>query len=155
MKGKDLIKMGFKPGPAVGVALLLIPKASAHLNPHQIKRELKAVLGNLDSYLVTLNDGRNPYHRAAGYIHHEPDGVIAIDQKGGGKALAETRLYVYPDTDTCTLYLLLLGDKNSQKRDIQDCREFVASIRKLKEADHDEGQQETVPERRPDDAPSD
>jgi tRNA-splicing ligase RtcB len=44
MKGKDLIKMGFKPGPAVGVALLLIPKAAEHLNPHQIKRELKAVL---------------------------------------------------------------------------------------------------------------
>jgi tRNA-splicing ligase RtcB len=44
MKGKDLIKMGFKPGPSVGVALLLIPKAAEQLNPHQIKRELKAVL---------------------------------------------------------------------------------------------------------------
>lgn len=44
MKGKDLIKMGFKPGPSVGVALLLIPKAAEQLNPHQIERELKAVL---------------------------------------------------------------------------------------------------------------
>jgi tRNA-splicing ligase RtcB len=44
MKGKDLIKMGFKPGPAVGVALLLAAKAAEHLNPHQLKRELKAVL---------------------------------------------------------------------------------------------------------------
>ncbi|CAA9412600.1 MAG: RNA-2',3'-PO4:RNA-5'-OH ligase [uncultured Phycisphaerae bacterium] len=46
MKGKDLIKMGFKPGPSVGVALLLIPKAAEHLNPHQLKRELKAVLAD-------------------------------------------------------------------------------------------------------------
>lgn len=44
MKGKDLIKMAFKPGPSVGVALLLIPKAAEQLNPHQIERELKAVL---------------------------------------------------------------------------------------------------------------
>lgn len=46
MKGKDLIKMGFKPGPAVGVALLLIPKAAEALDPYQIKRELRAVLND-------------------------------------------------------------------------------------------------------------
>jgi tRNA-splicing ligase RtcB len=44
MKGKDLIKMGFKPGPAVGVALLLIAKASEELDRQALKRELKAVL---------------------------------------------------------------------------------------------------------------
>src|SRR5690348_7538750 len=46
MNGKDLIKLGFKPGAAIGVALRLIPEAAKHLNEVQIRRELKAVLAN-------------------------------------------------------------------------------------------------------------
>jgi tRNA-splicing ligase RtcB len=46
MTGKDLLQLGFAPGPAVGVALLLIPEASKHLDEEGIKRELKAVLDN-------------------------------------------------------------------------------------------------------------
>ena len=46
MKGKDLIKMGFKPGPAVGVAMLLIPKAAETLDRAAIERELRAVLAD-------------------------------------------------------------------------------------------------------------
>jgi tRNA-splicing ligase RtcB (3'-phosphate/5'-hydroxy nucleic acid ligase) len=46
MNGKDLIKLGFKPGAAIGVALRLIPEAAKHLNEVQIRRELKAVLEN-------------------------------------------------------------------------------------------------------------
>ena len=46
MTGKDLLQLGFEPGPAVGVALLLIPEASRHLDEEGIKRELKAVLDN-------------------------------------------------------------------------------------------------------------
>jgi tRNA-splicing ligase RtcB len=46
MTGKDLIQLGFRPGPAVGVALLLIPEASKHLDAEGLKRELLAVLEN-------------------------------------------------------------------------------------------------------------
>src|SRR3954468_6054297 len=46
MKGKDLIKLGFKPGPAVGAALLLIPKAKEALGHEGMIRELKAVLAD-------------------------------------------------------------------------------------------------------------
>jgi tRNA-splicing ligase RtcB len=46
MKGKDLIKLGFKPGPAIGAALLLIPKAEQALGYHAMLRELKAVLAD-------------------------------------------------------------------------------------------------------------
>ena len=42
--------------------------------------------------------------------------------------MAATRLYVYPDPATETLYLLLLGDKESQREDIQDCKRFVKQI---------------------------
>jgi tRNA-splicing ligase RtcB len=46
MNGKDLIKLGFKPGASIGVALRLIPEAAQHLNEVQIRRELQAVLEN-------------------------------------------------------------------------------------------------------------
>ena len=46
MTGKDLIKLGFKPGPAMGVALRLIPKAQEELSKPEVRRELKAVLEN-------------------------------------------------------------------------------------------------------------
>src|SRR5579864_8532274 len=46
MTGKDLLELGFEPGRAVGVALLLIPGAAKHLDEAGIKRELKAVLEN-------------------------------------------------------------------------------------------------------------
>src|SRR4051812_6778967 len=44
MTGKDLIKLGYKPGPAIGVALRLIPPALKALGHKDLKRELKAVL---------------------------------------------------------------------------------------------------------------
>jgi tRNA-splicing ligase RtcB len=46
MTGKDLMKLGFKPGQAVGVALRLIPVASKHLDEEGIRRELTAVLSD-------------------------------------------------------------------------------------------------------------
>ena len=46
MTGKDLIKLGFKPGAAIGVALKLIPEAAKHLDDEAIRKELKAVLEN-------------------------------------------------------------------------------------------------------------
>lgn len=46
MTGRDLLNLGFSPGRAVGVALLLIPEASKHLDDESIRRELKAVLDN-------------------------------------------------------------------------------------------------------------
>ena len=46
MTGKDLIKLGFKPGEAVGVALRLIPEASKHLDEEGLRRELTAVLSD-------------------------------------------------------------------------------------------------------------
>ena len=58
-------------------------------------------------------------------------GVIAIDQKGKGKSLAQMRMYVYPDVDSKTIYLLVIGDKKSQQSDIRYCNGFVQEIRKL------------------------
>lgn len=101
-------------------------------------RELQAVLDNLDTYSLTLASGVKPLQIQHGFLHREPQGVVAIDQKGGGKNLTQTRLYVYPDTDTETLYLVTLGDKRSQKTNLDHCRAIVAALRERQETETDE-----------------
>jgi hypothetical protein len=101
-------------------------------------RELTAVLDNLDTFLGALKAGAKVQHARFGFIHVEQHGVLAIDQKGGGKSLAQTRLYVYPDADTETLYILTLGDKRSQHQDIKTCNNFVAALKSEKDrGDHE------------------
>jgi hypothetical protein len=125
-------------------------------------RELTAVLDNLDTFHQALNSGVKPRQARFGFIHVEPSDVLAIDQKGGGAKLAQTRLYVYPDAESEVLYLLTLGDKRSQHQDIENCRHFVEQIREW--AEEGEGNahgQETDRDReddaheRPTDGPSD
>lgn len=93
--------------------------------------ELAAALSNLDFYFEALNRLGNSMLIKAGYIHPELNGIIAIDQKGGNKKvkLKQTRLYIYPDTQNKTLYLLTIGDKNSQKMNIKFCVNTVKQIR--------------------------
>ena len=93
------------------------------------RRELKNLLLNLQVYLDALNAGATPVQIQRGFIHHEPHGVLAIDQRGEGKGLKEFRLYVYPDLEQQKLYLLALGDKNTQKSDITLCIQWVLGFR--------------------------
>jgi hypothetical protein len=93
-------------------------------------RELVATLDNLDTFFKTLQNGVKPGQAKFGFIHPEPLGVLAIDQKGGGKSLAQMRAYVYPDEDEEILHLLTIGDKKTQDDDIQECKNFVAQMRK-------------------------
>src|SRR3954470_8524910 len=46
MNGSDLITMGFPPGPAIGLALRLIPQATRKLDDESVERELRAVLAD-------------------------------------------------------------------------------------------------------------
>lgn len=94
-------------------------------------RELAAVLENLQRYQDALNDGGRPETIQFGFIHHEPKGVKAIDQKGGGNKLKQTRLYTYAYLDGETLYLITLGDKKTQPADIKRCNKFVDTLIKL------------------------
>lgn len=94
------------------------------------RRELEAVLRNLQTYMEALRAGNKPMQIKFGFVHVEPNGVFAIDQKGGVGKLAQTRLYVYPNTDTEILHLLTLGGKGYEQRtDIQLCKDFVAQLK--------------------------
>ena len=92
--------------------------------------EATAVLNNLDTYLKTLASGIKPGVINVGWIHREPEGVVAIDQKGGGPYLRQTRLYLYANEKNETVYLISIGDKNSQKNDLKDCRNFIKKHRR-------------------------
>ena len=93
--------------------------------------ELAAIITNFNCYFETLRDLGNPLQVTHGFIHHEPEGIKAIDQKGGCKKnkLQQTRLYIFPHIETKTLYLLGIGNKTAQKEDIKKCRDFVRKIK--------------------------
>jgi len=108
------------------------------------KAELTAVLNNLTTFVLSLRSGRKPKPFAYGFLHAEPSDIIAIDQKGAGSKLAATRLYVYPEIVTNTLYLPTIGGKPSQPADIEDCKRFVAQIKAespRREGGSDEGEE--------------
>ena len=92
--------------------------------PKKHRRELLAVHNNLDTFLMALNQGAKLEQARFGFIHTEPRGVLAIDQKGGGSSLKETRLYVYADTKAELVHLITLGDKNSARLRKFRCSRF-------------------------------
>ena len=87
--------------------------------------ELAAVLRNLKRYLGLLEGARNSRAVQAGFLHSEGKGIIAVDQKGGGGNLQETRLYTYADEAKKVLYLITVGNKNEQPADVELSKNFV------------------------------
>ena len=100
------------------------PDIEKRVKKHQKKhsRELQNIFDNLDTFFKCLQAGASSGQIHRGFIHPEPSGVLAIDQKGKGSHLKEFRLYIYPDEESETLHLITLGDKNSQSDDIQLCK---------------------------------
>ncbi len=91
---------------------------------------LTALLNNLDTFIELLNSNIPLIQIRFGWLHSEPKGVLAITEKGGhGKALKASRLYCYPDKINKILYLITIGDKNSQKNDIKLCTQFIKQLR--------------------------
>ncbi len=90
--------------------------------------ELAAVLRNLKRYIALLEVAPNPRAVQAGFLHPESMGIVAVDQKGGGGNLQETRLYTYAGQAKDLLYLITIGNKNEQSVDIELSKRFVESI---------------------------
>jgi len=88
-------------------------------------RELAAVLNNLGRYIDLLNRSKKAACAEAGYLHGEGAGVVAIDQKAGGKSLQETRMYIFANEAEKVLYLITIGNKDSQHDDVLYSRDFV------------------------------
>ncbi|MGA8659219.1 MAG: hypothetical protein WB586_24075 [Chthoniobacterales bacterium] len=65
---------------------------------------------------------------SAGFIHPEGRGIVALTQQGFKPKQPPTRLYLYPAQDSKTVYLITIGDKDTQSQDIQDCNEFIRTL---------------------------
>src|SRR5205809_31655 len=84
------------------------------------KKELAAVLANLEMVRESLERGLTIEQVSSfGFVHHEPQGVLAIDQKGGGNDLRQTRLYILVQICGECIKLLTIGDKATQHEDIK------------------------------------
>jgi hypothetical protein len=80
--------------------------------------ELSAVLRNLERTMTLLANSPHPRTIQAGFLHPEPHGMVAVDQRGGAGRLQETRLYCYAHAGSRTVHLLGIGDKSSQPADL-------------------------------------
>jgi len=92
-------------------------------------RELAAVIVNLERVVGSLKEGVKPLQLLKlGFVHKETGGVMAVDQKGGGAKLTQTRLYFYVDEIDRVVRVLAIGDKNSQSEDNKICAAHVAAL---------------------------
>jgi hypothetical protein len=97
--------------------------------------ETEAVLTNLQTALDVLNETNSVQKvRELNFARKEPDGIIAFDSRGvklkrTGTKLKATRLYVYAVEINQTLYLLRIGDKDSQRQDLITSRNAVRMLK--------------------------
>ena len=92
-------------------------------------KEFQNVFQNLDTYKKTLDEGVSleQAKRTLPFIHNEKNGLLAIDQrppKGG----FQLRLYIYPHEQTQTIYVITIGDKQTQQNDIKTGHQFIQAL---------------------------
>jgi hypothetical protein len=97
--------------------------------------EAKAVMANLETFFVLLNEtNKIQQAKQLNFVRREPDGIVALDSRGAkrekqqGTKLKATRLYVYAVEIRSVLYLLRIGDKDSQSIDLKRCKALVKKI---------------------------
>jgi len=97
--------------------------------------EAMAVMANLETFHCVLSETNNVQGaKLLNFVRKEPDGIIALDSRGApkekkGTKLKATRLYVYAIEVNSTLYLLRIGDKDSQAQDLKTCKKMVKKLR--------------------------
>ena len=65
-----------------------------------------------------------------GPLRYESDGIFRLSQQGGGKGLAQVRLYFAIDEAEKILYLLYLGTKTQQFQDIKQAKKELKQLKK-------------------------
>lgn len=56
-------------------------------------------LVNAQTYFEAVRNGLHPMHVNAGFIHPELGGAVAVDERGSGKKLHGTRLYLFAEIE--------------------------------------------------------
>jgi hypothetical protein len=86
------------------------------------------LFANLDRVLGILREGRKIGSFQIGFFRPEGEGVFRIGQTGVPSA-KESRLYVYPNEQNHTRYVLSIGIKDGQSRDIGEAKTIVREIK--------------------------
>lgn len=91
--------------------------------------ETQHMLANSRKLLEALNNNIPICNITAGFIHNEPRGIKAVDQKGPIKGkLKQTRLYIYPDLNERKAHFICAGDKQSQPKDIKFAKKYIDKL---------------------------
>ena len=89
--------------------------------------EYKSLFANLSKIVGLLDSGHKIGGFNVGFFRSEGNEVYRIGQTGVPHA-KESRLYIYPDQSIKTLYILTIGDKDSQQDDINTSKTIVSKI---------------------------
>lgn len=85
-------------------------------------REMTQMLANLHRYHEVLEEANNPLLLTnLSFVHREVSGTHAITQQPLHSA-TQTRLYAYCFIRDKKIHLICIGDKHSQHRDNQFCK---------------------------------
>jgi hypothetical protein len=91
-------------------------------------REYASLFANLDKINGLLESGNKIGGFNVGFFRSEGGDVYRIGQTGVPSA-KESRLYVFPDQLNRIMYVLGIGTKDTQDRDINDAKAAVTKIR--------------------------
>lgn len=92
------------------------------------KEEYESVFANLDKVKGFLSAGEKVGEFKLHFFRSEGGGLYRISQSNLPKNSYETRLYLYPDEERKVIYILGIGGKSSQKKDISNCKRIIGRI---------------------------
>ncbi len=95
--------------------------------------EYASLFANLAKIQGLLRSGHKVGGFHVNFFRSEGHEVYRIGQTGVPGAL-ESRLYVYPDSESKTLHILEIGEKSGQQADIKSAKKKVVEIQKQKSA---------------------
>jgi putative component of toxin-antitoxin plasmid stabilization module len=91
-------------------------------------REYASLFRNLEKVKRILQQGNKLGSFQIGFFRSEGEGVFRIGQTGVPSA-KESRLYVYPDEQNQTMYVLTIGTKDEQPEDINEAKKLARCIK--------------------------
>ncbi len=95
------------------------------------REEMFAIAANLKTVVKAVENGSNLEQlKSLGFVHSEPLGIIAIDERGCEKRTKPKalRLYLFIDSVAHEIHVMLLGDKATKSGDILICKRSVQKL---------------------------
>ena len=92
-------------------------------------REYAACFENLDRLQAYLDDGYAWNTFQFGFLRSEGNGLYRVGETGIAHARG-TRLYVYVSEAERTIYVISIGDKDTQQGDLGEAKEILERLKK-------------------------